>query len=164
VDEAYAEALLEQMADAIVASVEALRIHPVEAMHPFGERLERALDDEVKMVVEHAVGVQSPEEAVLGIDDACDDCVAVDVVSHDLLARDAAHRHVEDPVRREDGVTRGSGHVPTVAAPAARNGPRDRSGTNPEHCRDTSHASAPNRHGDTGQVQGTVPGTGPEAP
>jgi len=43
------------VADASVPAVEALRIHPVEAVHSLRERFARRLDDQVEVVVEDAV-------------------------------------------------------------------------------------------------------------
>jgi len=43
---------------AFVPVVEALCVHPVQAVHPGREAVEQALDNEVEMVVEDAVRVE----------------------------------------------------------------------------------------------------------
>jgi hypothetical protein len=114
VDDARAEAFLEEVSHAAVAAVEPLRVHPVEAVHAGGELLEQALDHEVEVVVEQAERVEQPAEPVLGVDDAADDSDAVVVVAHDVLPRDAADGDVKGGVRRKRraGAAR---HVATVA-------------------------------------------------
>jgi hypothetical protein len=87
--------------NSVVPSVEALCIHEVQPMHAFGEVLACALDDEVEVIVEHAVRVEKPAEALLGVVEPADDRVPVVVVVDDRLPRDAAHCDVNGGVRRK---------------------------------------------------------------
>ena len=101
VDDARAEALLIEVTDPRVAAVEPLRVHAVEPVHAVGQLLEEALDHEVEVIVEEAVRVQEPAEAVLRVDDSGDDRSAVVIVADDQLPRDAANGDVERGVLRE---------------------------------------------------------------
>jgi hypothetical protein len=72
----------------------------------------------VKVVVEHAEGVEAPGEAPAGVLDARDDRVAVVVVPNDALPVDSADSDVEEAVLRKDVRTRLTRHAATVAASA----------------------------------------------
>jgi len=85
-----------------VTPVEALCVHEVEPVHPAGEMLARAFDDEVEVIVEHAIGVQEPAEALFGVVDSANDRVTVVVVVDDRQPRDAAHGDVNGGVRRKE--------------------------------------------------------------
>jgi len=117
-DEPRAEALLEQMPDAAMATVEALRVHPVQAVHPVGEAFAQTLDHQVKVVVEQAKRVHPPVEPILGVDDPSNHRGAVVVIPHDVPPRDATNGGVERRVAREDG-TCAARHQATVAAAAS---------------------------------------------
>jgi hypothetical protein len=95
-----------EVPDARVLAVVRLRVHAVHPLHPLGKRVARRLDDQMEVVVEHAVRVKQPSEPVLGVDDASNELVAVVVVGDDPLACDAAHGYVDDAIRGED---RGAG-------------------------------------------------------
>jgi hypothetical protein len=102
---------LEQVADAVVPPVEALRVHEVEPVHPARQVLARGFDDEVEVVVEDAEGVQQPAEAPLRLADPAHDGVAVQVVADDPLTRNAAYRHVDDAMLGEERGASGAGHL-----------------------------------------------------
>jgi hypothetical protein len=114
-DDADAVALLVQVADASVAAVVPLRVHPVQAVHPFGECVTGRLDDQVEVVVEDAVRVQPPAVARCGVEDAHDDRVAVVVVADDAPSIDPAHGDVEEAILREAKGAGAARHAPTVA-------------------------------------------------
>jgi hypothetical protein len=98
------------VADPVVPAVEALGVHEVEPVHAARDVLARGLDDKVEVVVEHAVGVEQPAEAPLRVVDPAHDRVAVEVVAGDELPCDAAHRDVDDAVRRQKRGTGAAGH------------------------------------------------------
>jgi hypothetical protein len=113
------------VADTVVPAVEALRVHEVQPVHPARQMLARGFDHEVEVVVEDAVRVQHPAEALLRLVDPAHDGVAVEVVPHDALTRDAAHGHVDDAVLRKDRRAGAAGHATTVAARRGRIGRLD---------------------------------------
>ena len=156
-DGAGAEPLLEEVSDPPVPAVEPLRVHAVEAVHAVRELLEVALDDEMEVVVEQAVGVEQPPEPVLGIDDPTHDGDAIEVVPDDVLPRDAADGDVERGVVRKErsAATR---HASTVARGRVRARASRRFGTEPAQRCATSACSVPRpRHVNTGHVRGTIP-------
>ncbi len=62
-DHLRVEALLVQVADAVVPFVEPLRMDAVEAVHSQRDVFERRRDDEMKVVVHQAVRVDGPAES-----------------------------------------------------------------------------------------------------
>jgi hypothetical protein len=89
-DQAGVEAPLEEVADAVVATVEALGVQSVETLHPRGEFGLRRLDDEVEVVVEQDPDVHSPAEPLLHVLQTPLPPTAVDVVLDDRSLLDAA--------------------------------------------------------------------------
>ncbi len=116
------EALLEEVADAVVAFVEALRVHAVEAMHPERQVVERRLDDEVEVVRHQTVRVHLPAKARGAPAEQRRPALAVCVVGHDRHPRDAPRRHVVDRVGRQSG-SRNAGHNDNVGLRARLGGP-----------------------------------------
>jgi hypothetical protein len=106
------------VADAVVPPIEPLCVHEVKPMHPARQVLARRFDDEVEVVVEDAVGVQQPAEALFRLADPAHNGVAVEVVADDPLARDAANRHVDDAMLGKDGRASAAGHCDDGSPPA----------------------------------------------
>jgi hypothetical protein len=100
-DDLCMKALLVQMADAVVPLVEALRVDPVEAVHPRGNVVERCPHDEMEVVVEQAVGVHAPATAKRGAGEELQPAVSVGVVDNDRHPRDSANGEVVDPSGRQ---------------------------------------------------------------
>jgi len=90
VDHAGVEAPLEEVADAVVAAVEALRMEAVESLHSRGEGGLCRLDHEVKVVVEQDPRVQHPVEAALDVLQGLLPPATIDVVEHDRPLLDPA--------------------------------------------------------------------------
>jgi hypothetical protein len=94
-DHRRVEALLEEMADALVPFIESLRVDAVEAVHTARDVLELGLDDQVEVIVEQAVGDDGPAEACGRVGEETHPAQAVDVVDDDRHPRDAADSDVE---------------------------------------------------------------------
>jgi hypothetical protein len=95
------EALPEQVAPALVAAVEGLRVDAVQPLHARGEAVELRFDDEVVVVRHQAEDVDPP---VVAFDDAREqpqEQAALVVVPKDGRAGDTSGGHMEDPGRRE---------------------------------------------------------------
>jgi hypothetical protein len=121
-DHLRVEALLEQVADAIVPFVEPLRVDAVEAVHATRDVLQRGFDDEVKVVVEQAVGLNAPTEARgRGREEAQPAC-AIRIVGDDRHPRDAAHSEVVATGGRENTAWQAS-HERNRRAGATPRGP-----------------------------------------
>jgi hypothetical protein len=101
VDQLGVETLLVEVADTAVASVELLRIDPVEPFHRPGESVAVALDDRVEVVRHQAVG---PDLERLACDHAAkesDEEPVVLTVPVDNAPVHPADRHVEGTVGRK---------------------------------------------------------------
>jgi hypothetical protein len=107
------EALLIQVSHAVVPLVEALRVDAVEAVHAERDVFERRLDDQVKVVVEQAVGVEPPAKARCGFGQEPQPASPVDVVEDDRHPRDAANGQVVSTGGRQN-TARQAGHAFTV--------------------------------------------------
>ena len=94
------EARLKNMTDAIVPSIEALRVDAVELPHPPGQIGLRRLEQQVVMVHHLAVGKHEPSEALSRAREHLEPLNAVDFVSIDRLASVAAGRHMVNRVGR----------------------------------------------------------------
>jgi len=101
-DDLRVEALLIQMPHAVVALVEALRVDAVEAVHPEGDVLERRYDDQVKVVVEEAIGVDRPAKAGCRLGEEMQPAPPVRVVDDYRHPRDAANGEVVGADGRKD--------------------------------------------------------------
>jgi hypothetical protein len=135
-DHLRVKALLEKMADAVVSLVEPLRVDPVQAMHAARDVFELGLDDQMKVVVEQAKGVNGPAETRSRVGEEMHPAQAVGVVDDDRHPRDAADGEVVDAGGRKN------------AARHARH-PRHRTAQSR-----TQSAAAPSFHR---HVTGTVP-------
>ena len=100
-DEPGREALAEQVAPALVAAVERLRVDAVQALHSGGEVLELRLDDEVVVVRHQAEDVDSPVVAVDDGREQAQEEAALIVVQEDRRARYSPRCDVVDPERGE---------------------------------------------------------------
>jgi hypothetical protein len=109
VDHIRRETPLEEMADAVVAAIEALRVDPGQALHPLGQAPEPGFDDQVDVVVHQRAHVESPAEAADRLLHQLQERGAVEVVAEDPPPLDAAARDVVDPSRGKD-VARSSRH------------------------------------------------------
>jgi hypothetical protein len=89
-DGARAESPLEEMADAVVPLVEALRVAEVEEVHPVCQAFERAEDDEMKVVRHQAEREQLPVVLAACCMHEGHEALAVDVVGGDRLPGDTA--------------------------------------------------------------------------
>jgi len=99
-DGACGEAVLEQVADAVVPLVEALCVAEVEEVHAVRQALERAEDDEVEVVRHQAEGEQLPVVLAPCRMHERHEAPPVVVVDGDRLPCDAARGHVVDAGRR----------------------------------------------------------------
>ena len=94
------EATLEEMADAVVPTVEAHCIQPVQPLHPVRElRLGRP-DDQVEVVRHQSPGEHVPVEARRHLPKLRLPPVAVERVADDRASRNAPGRDVVDSGRR----------------------------------------------------------------
>jgi uncharacterized membrane-anchored protein len=89
-DDLRVEAALEQVADARIAIVEALRVAEVEQVHPLREALELGEGDEVEVVRHEAEGVYAPGEPAHRESKESGEVAVVVRVAVDRLARHAA--------------------------------------------------------------------------
>jgi hypothetical protein len=88
------ESLLVEVPDAVVSLVEPLRVDAAEAVHAKRDVLERRFDDQVKVVVEEAIGVEPPPEAGRCAGEELQPAPPIRVVNDDRHPRDAANREV----------------------------------------------------------------------
>lgn len=147
-DDAGGEPTLEQVADAVVAPVEAHRVETVQPLHPLGQRGSSCLDEKVEVVVEDDPDPDPPAVPPRDADEELLPFAAVEVVEEDLPLLDAAADDVV--VRRARELrARNPGHRATVPAPPlGRNRPE----------------SAIREGQSLGRVPGTVPWTVPVRP
>lgn len=82
------------MPDAVVATVEAHRVDPVEPLHATREVGLGPFDKQVEVVVQQAPGVDLPAVPPLHVDEQLEPRLAVEVVEHDPPLLDAAADHV----------------------------------------------------------------------
>jgi hypothetical protein len=108
------EAFAEQVAPALVAAVERLRVNAVQALHSGGEVLELCLDDEVVVVRHQAEDVDSPVVAVDHGREQAQEEAALFVVQEDRRSRYSARCDVVDPERWE--LVARATHVANVVA------------------------------------------------
>jgi len=87
------------VAGAAVSLVEALRVDPVEALHPAGEERAGGLDDEVVVGAHQAEGVGPPVAAVDHAGEEAEERTPVVVVPVGVRAGDGTGGDVVDPVR-----------------------------------------------------------------
>jgi len=116
VDHEGREAPLKQMANAVVAGVEALRVDPREPVHSLREPRQPRLDDQVNVVAHQAVGVQAPAEAANRLVEELHERRTVDVVPEDQPSLDAAAGDVVDASLWQD-VARATWHRRHRSAP-----------------------------------------------
>ena len=102
VDHARREPPLDEVPDAVVLVVEAARDPEVEPFHAGGQPPELGLDDHVKVVRHHAVGVVRPPEPEASGHDRPVDVRVVGVVARDRHPVHAARRDVVDRGRRQE--------------------------------------------------------------
>jgi hypothetical protein len=99
-DHPRGEAGSEDVAVAIVATIEPLGVRSVEVLHPRREALGRRLDDEVVMRAHQAEGVALPAVALDDEGEQREEEASVVVVEVDETAKDASRRDLEDAVRQ----------------------------------------------------------------
>src|SRR5918996_4484163 len=88
------------MADAPVPLVEPTRIHPVESVHPAGERRPRNLDDKVIVVRHQAVHVAGPSVRLGGLPEDREEAGAIAVVEEDRSTQHTACPDMQGGSRR----------------------------------------------------------------
>jgi hypothetical protein len=99
-DDARLEAILEEVADPLVASVETLGVEKVEPVHAGRQREPLGFDDEVEVVVHQAEDVAEPSKTARDLGQLSGEEPPVDVVAHDRDLSGPALRYVVDPVRQ----------------------------------------------------------------
>jgi hypothetical protein len=147
-DQPCVEAVLEEVARAVVALVEPHRVEAVEAVHSVGEPLSGRRDDEVDVVRHQAERARRPFEALHGVPEEEDEGFVVAVVEEDLGPSDAPSRYVVRAVSQE--VSRAARHVLNVRQRGRSVPPRAPFGTHSRRFRHDRHGAK--RHGG-----GTVP-------
>jgi hypothetical protein len=119
-DRPKGEALLEQVPTSLVPAIEALRVAPVQMMHPAREIVQFALDNNVEVIRHEAIRVERPRKALDGSLEERDPGDAIGVVTGDRHPIDAARVRVEEPVLRK-GRARSARHAATVRPGGCRN-------------------------------------------
>jgi hypothetical protein len=114
-DRTRVEAAAEEVAPAVVARVEALRVQRTQPVHAAREPLPLGLDDEVVVVGHEDEHEHPPGEPALDLGAAAHPGAAVVVVADDGHRPDAARGDVERPALRQERPWF-AGHVATVAA------------------------------------------------
>jgi hypothetical protein len=104
-DDPGGKALAEQVAPALVAPVEGLRVDAVEAAHAVGETPEFGLDDQVVVVRHHAEAVDAPVVLLDGLREQGEEEAIFVGRQEGRGLRHAARSHVVDAFGRE-GVPR----------------------------------------------------------
>jgi len=104
-DDPAGEALAEEVAPALVAAVERLRVDAVEAVHAVGEAPELGLDDQVVVVRHQAEGVDAPVVPLDGLSEQREEEAVFVGCQKGGGLRDAARGHVVDAFGRQ-GVPR----------------------------------------------------------
>jgi len=104
-DDPAGEALAEEVAPALVAAVERLRVDAVEAVHAVGEAPELGLDDQVVVVRHQAEGVDAPVVPLDGLSEQAEEEAVLGGRQEGGGLRDAPRGHVVDAFRRQ-GVPR----------------------------------------------------------
>jgi hypothetical protein len=112
-DHARREPILEEVAAACIAPVEAHRVHAVEPLHPARELGLPRLDQQVEVVVEQVPGVHAPAEAPLDVEEELEPGLAVAIVEHDRPLLDATADHVV-PGRARQLAARDPRHCSTL--------------------------------------------------
>jgi hypothetical protein len=148
VDQPGGEAIAEDMAAALVAAVEALRVRAVQTVHPRGELDSAGRDDEVVVRTHQADRVDAPAVPLDGGGKDAEEIAAVLVVEEDEGGEDADGDHVVRPVRKDAATN--SGHAAKLAGEAAA-----------ERAAGTSSHSRHDHHVPSGRVRGSDPRTGP---
>ncbi|HVM17976.1 MAG TPA: hypothetical protein VM290_10385 [Gaiellaceae bacterium] len=100
-DDAAGEAVAPQVSPAAVRAVEALRVDAVQALHPEGELLAGAFDDEVVVVAHQAERLHRPATALDDLEEDPEELAAVVVRQEDEALLDAPRGDVEVAVREE---------------------------------------------------------------
>jgi hypothetical protein len=100
VDDPRGVAIAEQMAAALVPSVEGERVGSVQPLHTACHRLDARLEDEVVVRRHQAVRVEAPPETADAVGEEREEPAAVEPVAEDRRVVDAEGRHVEDAVRQ----------------------------------------------------------------
>jgi hypothetical protein len=85
---------LEEVSAAVVAAVEAHRVHAVQAPHAVRQLRLRRLDQNVEVVVEQVPDVNLPAEALLDFEKQLVPGLAIEVIEDDRPLLDAAADHV----------------------------------------------------------------------
>jgi hypothetical protein len=104
-DDPGGEARAEEVAPALVAAVEGLRVDAVEAAHAVGEAPELGLDDQVVVVRHQAEGVDAPVVALDGLGEQGEEEAVFVGCQEGGGLRHAARGHVVDAFGRQ-GVPR----------------------------------------------------------
>jgi hypothetical protein len=100
-DDPGAEAVSEQVAPAVPAIVEPLRIRAVEPSHAGREIVATRFDDDVVVRAQQGPGVQLPAEPAAARVQRRGEPVAIVTVAEDERVAGAARRHVPDAFARE---------------------------------------------------------------
>jgi hypothetical protein len=95
------EALAEEVAPALVAAVERLRVDAVEAAHAVGEAPELGLDDQVVVVRHQAEGVDAPVVPLDGLGEQGEEEAVFVGCQEGCGLRHAARGHVVDAFGRQ---------------------------------------------------------------
>jgi hypothetical protein len=98
-DGARGVAVTEEVAPALMATVERQRVDPVEPMHPAGHRLDGGLEHEVVVRRHQAVRVELPVETLDAVPEENEEARPVEPVAEDRPLVHAERRDVEDAVR-----------------------------------------------------------------
>jgi hypothetical protein len=114
-DDPGGEAVAEEVAAALVAAVEALRVDAVQTLHALGEAAELRLDDDVVVVRHQAEDVAAPLVTRDHVGEEAQEEAAFVVVQEDRGTGYSTHRHVVDAGIRELA-PRAPRHAATLAA------------------------------------------------